>query len=66
MTTNLFTGKQIRLTAEDPEVMAKAFTHWNLDSEYMRLLDSDPPRLWSEKKTKEWLEKSCERLIDGR
>ena len=66
MNQNLFTGKQIRLTAEDPEVMAKAIVRWNLDSEYSRLLDSDPPHLWSEKKTKEWLEKDLEkeRLTD--
>jgi RimJ/RimL family protein N-acetyltransferase len=61
MTVDLFTGKQIRLTAEDPEVMAKAFTRWSLDTEYFRLLDSDPPRLLSEKKNKEWLEKDLEK-----
>ncbi len=61
MTTDLFTGNQIRLTAEDPEVMAKAFANWNLDTEYFRLLDSDPPRLWSEKKIKEWIEKDLEK-----
>ena len=61
MTNNLFTGEQIRLTAEDPEVMAKAMARWNSDSEYFRLLDSDPPRLWSEQKTKEWLEKDIEK-----
>ncbi len=61
MTDNLFTGKQIRLTAEDPETLAKAFAHWSLDSEYLRLLDSDPPRLWSEKQYKDWLEKDLEK-----
>jgi RimJ/RimL family protein N-acetyltransferase len=61
MTTDLFTGKQIRLTAEDPEVNAKAFTRWNLDSEYFRLLDSDPPHLWSEKKFMEWSKKDLEK-----
>lgn len=61
MTTNLFTGKQIRLTAEDPEVMAKAFARWNMDSEYYRLLDSDPPHLWSEKQFKDWFEKDLDK-----
>lgn len=61
MKTNIFTGKQTQLTAEDPETMAKAFSRWNLDSEYLRLLDSDPPRLWSEKKYKDWFEKDLEK-----
>jgi len=61
MTANLFTGKLTRLTAEDPETMAKAFARWNLDSEYYRLLDSEPPRLWSEKKIKDWFEKDLEK-----
>jgi len=61
MTTDLFTGKQTRLTAEDPEIMAKAFVRWGLDSEYLRLLDSDPPRLWSEKQYKDWFEKDLEK-----
>ena len=61
MTTNLFTGKQIRLTAENPDVMAKAFASWNLDSEYHRLLDSDPAHLWSQKQFKDWFEKDLEK-----
>jgi RimJ/RimL family protein N-acetyltransferase len=58
---DLFSGQQTHLTAEDPEIMAKAFAHWNLDSEYQRLLDSDPPRLWSEKQFKDWFEKDLEK-----
>jgi len=61
MKNDLFIGKQICLTAEDPETMAKAFAHWALDSEYLRLLDSDPPRLWSEKQYKDWFEKDLEK-----
>jgi RimJ/RimL family protein N-acetyltransferase len=60
-TEDLFSGQQTRLTAEDPEIMAKAFARWNLDSEYLRLLDSDPPRLWSEKQFKDWFEKELEK-----
>ena len=61
LTADLFTGQQTRLTAEDPETMAKAFARWNLDSEYLRLLDSDPARLWSEKQFKDWFEKDLEK-----
>jgi len=60
MNTNLFQGEHIRLVSEDPEVMAKAFSKWDRDSEYMRLLDSDPPILWSEKKIKQWIEKDMD------
>jgi hypothetical protein len=32
------------------------------DTEFFRLLDSDPPRLWSEKKRKEWDEKDLDKV----
>jgi RimJ/RimL family protein N-acetyltransferase len=60
-TENLLIGQQTRLTDEDPEIIDKAFARWNLDSEYLRLLDSDPPRLWSEKQFKDWFEKDLEK-----
>jgi RimJ/RimL family protein N-acetyltransferase len=59
--TNLFTGKLVHLTAEEPEVLAKAAVRWNQDSEFGRMLDSDPYRLFSEKKIKEWHEKGLEK-----
>ena len=61
MDTQLFQGELVRLVAVDPEVMAKAFHKWDRDSEYMRLLDSDPPVMWSEKKIKQWIEKDMEK-----
>lgn len=61
MKTSLFQGELIRLVAEDPAVMAKAFYKWERDSEYMRLLDSDPPVLWSQKKIEEWIQKESEK-----
>ncbi len=64
MDTNLFTGKLVRLSVEEPEVVAKAFTQWEQDSEYVRLLDNDPARLWSEKKTREWIDKDLEKQIE--
>lgn len=60
MNTDLFQGEHIRLVSEDPEVMARAFGKWDRDSEYMRLLDTDPPILWSEKKIKQWIEKDMD------
>ena len=40
--------------------MASAFARWHQDTEYYRLLDTDPARLWSAKKMKEWFEKDIE------
>jgi len=60
MSANLFTGDLVRLSAEDPQQMADAFARWNQDTEYYRLLDTDPAHLWSAKKIKEWFEKDIE------
>jgi RimJ/RimL family protein N-acetyltransferase len=57
MSAGLFEDQLVRLSSEDPQVMAEAFTRWNRNSEYFRLLDSDPAHLWSSNKFKEWLEK---------
>lgn len=61
MTNNLLEGSLVKLTAQDSEVMAKNFARWNQDTEWLRLLDTEPPRMPSEKKWKEWLEKDLER-----
>jgi RimJ/RimL family protein N-acetyltransferase len=61
---SLFKGKLVRLGAEEPGVFADAFTRWRRDSEYVRLLDNEPARLWSSKKAKEWLEKDLDKEYD--
>ena len=58
--TDLFRGELVRLTAEEPQTLAAAFSRWNRDSEYTRLLDFDPIHMWSEKKMKERLEKDLD------
>jgi RimJ/RimL family protein N-acetyltransferase len=60
MHTNLYTGQLVRLSAEEPQVWAKAFTHWSRDTEYIRLLDDAPAQAWSVVKRKQWLEKEME------
>lgn len=60
MSSNLFTGKLVRLAAADASEMAKALARWGHNSEFMRFLDSEAPVLWSEKKFQEWLEKDDE------
>ena len=61
---DLLTGKLVRLAGPELEEISKSFAQWNRDSEYMRLLDTDPPRLHSSKAIKEWLEKEFEKDSD--
>jgi RimJ/RimL family protein N-acetyltransferase len=63
MNNDLLHGEQVRLSAEDPETMAMNFSRWNQDTEWLRLLDTEPPRMLSAKKWKEWLEKDLEKNI---
>ncbi|MBN1304475.1 MAG: GNAT family N-acetyltransferase [Anaerolineales bacterium] len=56
MSKDIFTGELVRLSAVEAEQAAKAFTEWSQDSEYQRLLDSEPARLHSAKATKKWIE----------
>jgi RimJ/RimL family protein N-acetyltransferase len=60
MNSGIFNGKLVRLSSEDPKVMAEAFARWNQNTEYFRMLDSDPARLWSAKKMQEWVEKELD------
>jgi RimJ/RimL family protein N-acetyltransferase len=59
---NLFRGRLVRLTAEEPDVHAKAEVRWQRDSEFHRLADGDPANVASEKKIKEWIEKRGEEI----
>jgi RimJ/RimL family protein N-acetyltransferase len=61
---DLLTGKLVRLAGIDPAEVSQSFAQWNRDSEYMRLMDSDPPRLHSTKAIKDWLEKELEKASD--
>ena len=56
-TSALFKGALVHLSAADPSEMGQAFARWGRDSEFMRLVDSDPPMLQSVKKVKAVQEK---------
>lgn len=56
----LFHGERVRLTSEEPELHAKVESHWQRDSEFVRLLGGDLD-LPSEKRVKEWIEKRIEK-----
>jgi RimJ/RimL family protein N-acetyltransferase len=57
MEDEIYRGELSRLVALEPDKDAKHFAVWGIDSEYARLLDSDPVRLWSIRDSKEWFEK---------
>lgn len=57
----LFQGKLVRLTSEDPAVLAKVFSHWGRNSRYMRLLDTDPPQLASARQVQVWIDEELEK-----
>jgi RimJ/RimL family protein N-acetyltransferase len=57
MASDLFTGKLVRLTAMNPETDAAAFARWDIDSEYLRQLNSGPHLPNRAKKIKEGIEK---------
>lgn len=57
MVKNILVGEKVRLVAMDPKRDAELMASWGRDSAYARLLDSDPPRLWSKNQMKDWFEK---------
>jgi RimJ/RimL family protein N-acetyltransferase len=57
---DLFRGELVRLTLVEPDTGAKAAVLWQRDSEFQRLLDSNPIRANSEKKIKEGFETEAE------
>jgi RimJ/RimL family protein N-acetyltransferase len=56
----LFRGELVRLSAEEPEMIAKAEVRWQRDSEFIRLADSQM-EIASERRIKEWVEKQTEK-----
>jgi RimJ/RimL family protein N-acetyltransferase len=58
---DLFRGELVRFTFEEPEARTKAESRWQRDSESIRLQDSEPSRLSSEKKIREWFDQQAER-----
>jgi RimJ/RimL family protein N-acetyltransferase len=61
MGENIFTGKLVRLAAIEAEALAANLNQWAQDSHYLRLLDSEPARLFSAKNRQEWIEKQLEK-----
>ena len=56
LNANIFYGKLVRLTAEDPETAGKALSGWERDTGYVRLLDSEPAHMNSARKIQSLIE----------
>ncbi len=54
---DLLTGGLVHLAAVNAQELGKAYAGWNRDSEFKRLAESDPDRLWSAKGIEGWLER---------
>lgn len=57
---DIYTGELVRLSAMDADEISKSYSRWSRDSEYRRLLDSGAARVFSQKVSKEWLEKDLD------
>lgn len=54
---NLFHGRLVRLSAEDPEKVLEYLSRWGRDSEYWRLAMDEPAMWYSRRENKEFIEK---------
>lgn len=61
MLTEIFLGEKVRLKMDNPEPLAKAFSRWGGDSEYIRLLDGGARGMFSAKTIQGWIEKDFEK-----
>ena len=61
MDHNILQGNLVRLSAEEPGVLADAMVRWGSDSEYLRLLDAEPATRFSVKQVTEWIQKDQEK-----
>jgi len=63
MSTPLLQGELVRLAAVEPEEFAGFMANAARDSEYWRLMASDPSRVFSKRIMKEWVEKNNEKAL---
>jgi RimJ/RimL family protein N-acetyltransferase len=60
MVDDLFRGELVHLAMEDPQKIAEAFSCWQRDSEYWRLMSSEAAYTSSIRAVKAWIEKDFE------
>lgn len=61
MNNKLFEGKLVRLIVKNPQECGEYLARWNKNTEYARLLDSNPARAYSLPATRKWIEKQQEK-----
>lgn len=61
MDTDILKGTLVCLAAQEPKELGTAICRWNCDSEWWRLLTSEPTNVFSAKKIVEWIEKDEEK-----
>lgn len=59
---DILSGTLVRLSAYDPEEMSKAYSRWNRNSEYFRLLNSSGRPIQSSKAAAKWMEEEVGEL----
>jgi RimJ/RimL family protein N-acetyltransferase len=57
-------GQYVKLTAVDLEQDAGPFAKWRSDAEYLRLLDSAPAVMYTEKQVKDYWEKHIDEYLE--
>jgi RimJ/RimL family protein N-acetyltransferase len=63
MSADIYAGKLVRLAPMELEADSKLMAGWARNSEYSRLLDSDPAMLWAPKQMEEWFSKGEEEMV---
>jgi RimJ/RimL family protein N-acetyltransferase len=61
MECDILRGNLVRLTAEEPEEQGRAISGWDCDTEWWRLLATEPSNVFSPKKVTGWIEKGQEK-----
>src|SRR4030065_1282088 len=63
MSKSILTGTLVHLAALEPQVLAEAINRWDRDSEFRRLLDSEPANQYSVKKLIDLIKKEKEQEL---
>jgi len=61
---DVFRGRLVRFTFEEPEVVSKAEVRWKRDSEFMRLADTTPRSLVSENRARDQHNERLEKELE--
>jgi len=59
----LLTGSRVRLACQDAQETSLAFARWQRDTQYVRLLSTDPAFPWSAEKIKSWMVEEQEKPL---